>query len=139
MTSERPLFRRFAKLGTLFVVNVAVLGFLVLGFGREYLRNREIEHSIDMLEAEQAELEGRRLESLSVIESLSSEYYLEQEGRKKQGLAKPGEELIVVNTARAASVDDDVQTAPASMYPNVLRWYLYFFDHAAFEDLRGDL
>lgn len=124
------------KFGTIFIVNLAVLAFLVLGFGREYLRNLEIERSIADLEAQNAALEGRRLESLSVIESLSSEYYLEGEARRKHGLAKPGESLSIVESGAAATdayetIDDDVATAH-----NAVRWWEYFFDHTTFEGLR---
>lgn len=124
------------KFGTIFLVNLAVLAFLVLGFGREYLRNLEIERSIADLEAQNEALEGKKLESLSVIESLSSEYYLEGEARRKHGLAKPGESLSIVDSGGAAAntydmTDDDVAAAG-----NAVRWWEYFFDHAAFEDLR---
>ena len=84
---------RFKKFGTIFLVNVAVLAFLVLGFGREYLRNVEIERSIADLNAQNDALQGKQLESLSVIEQLSSEYYLEGEARRKHGLAKEGRNL----------------------------------------------
>lgn len=127
--------RLLAKLGTLFVVNVVVLTFLVLGFGREYLRNLEIERNIAFLEQENAHLEGEKLESLSVIESLSSEYYLEQEGRLKHGLAKPGEQLVIVYDAQAASVSGEDEDT-ASHISNPVRWYYYFFDHARYEQLQ---
>lgn len=124
----------FKKFGTIFLVNVVVLAFLILGFGREYLRNMEIERSIADLNAQNAELEGKKLESLSVIEQLSSEYYLEGEARKKHGLAKPGEELSIVDggatTDAVREETDDVTVAS-----NMLRWWKYFFDPAAFQEL----
>lgn len=136
---ERSFFRTLAKLGTVFVVNVVVLGFLILGFGREYLRNLEIERNISMMEKDQAALEGKKLEALSVIESLSSEYYLEQEGRMKHGLAKPGEELVIVHTANAQDLGAAGEGEEVAAQSNVWRWYLYFFDHRAFETLRNEL
>lgn len=134
MTTERHTLRNIRKLGTIFIVNLAVLAFLVLGFGREYLRNLEIERNIEDLEAQNAELEGEKLESLSVIESLSSEYYLEGEARRKHGLAKAGEQLVIVDDADAGTVSIDV--GDDAMTSNAERWWEYFFDHGSFEERR---
>lgn len=124
----------FKKFGTIFLVNIAVLAFLVLGFGREYLRNVEIERSIADLNAQNAALEGQQLESLSVIEQLSSEYYLEGEARKKHGLAKAGEELAIIDGT--ATANDELRTASdVTNSSNAMRWWQYFFDRAAFEDV----
>lgn len=124
------------KFGTIFIVNLAVLAFLVLGFGREYLRNLEIERSIADLEAQNAALEGRRLESLSVIESLSSEYYLEGEARRKHGLAKPGETLAIVENSGAVAAAYEEAADATTTTNNAVRWWEYFFDHTTFEGLR---
>lgn len=125
MKSPRSTWRNITRFGTLFVINIAVLALLGLGFGREYLRNLEIERSIRALEAENTALGGQQLESLSVIQSLSSEYYLEGEARKKHGLAKPGEELVVLKN------DDEATRSAALMEEKTVgnpeRWYQYFF------------
>ncbi|MEK7458853.1 MAG: septum formation initiator family protein [Patescibacteria group bacterium] len=125
---------RFKKFGTIFLVNVAVLAFLVLGFGREYLRNVEIERSIADLNAQNDALQGKQLESLSVIEQLSSEYYLEGEARRKHGLAKEGEELAII--ASGGTLDERLQASDVvSAQSNVVRWWQYFFDRDAFDDV----
>lgn len=74
-----------------------------------------------------------------MIESLSSEYYLEQEGRMKHGLAKPGEELVIIHTAQAEEPHGQGDERSESGQSNVWRWYLYFFDHDAFAALRTEL
>lgn len=135
MRTERTLLRSLTRYGTIFVVGVAALLFLTLGFGREYLRNREIERNIANLEAQNSELEQQKLEALSVIDSLSSEYYLESEARQKRGLAKPGEEMIVINTAMMGGAATDNDDVAARQVANVVRWYYYFFDKNAFEAL----
>ena len=125
---------RFKKFGTIFLVNVAVLAFLVLGFGREYLRNVEIERSIADLNAQNDALQGKQLESLSVIEQLSSEYYLEGEARRKHGLAKEGEELAII--ASGGTLDERLQASDVvSAQSNVVRWWQYFFERDAFDDV----
>lgn len=125
---------RFKKFGTIFLVNVAVLAFLVLGFGREYLRNVEIERSIAELNAQNDALQGKQLESLSVIEQLSSEYYLEGEARRKHGLAKEGEELAIIDDDGTTN-DELRNTTETTSSSNVMRWWQYFFDRDAFDDV----
>lgn len=135
MRSERTVWRSLTRFGTLFVAGVVVLVFLGLGFGREYLRNREIERNIAELEAQNDELESEQLAALSVIESLSSEYYLEGEARRKRGLASPGEELVVIGGADAAGTDVLVANDATKEAANIVRWYYYFFNRRAFDAL----
>lgn len=135
MRSERSLWRTITRFGTLFVVGVVALGFLGLGFGREYLRNIEIERSIAELEEANADLEHDQLAALSVIEALSSEYYLEGEARQKRGLARPGEELIVIEEAYAADSYGDESDALDDDASNLVRWFYYFFDREKFDTL----
>ncbi len=136
MRTERTWLRSITKFGTVFVIGVAVLFLLCLGFGREYLRNREIERSIHDLQVQNDELAGKQLTALNVIQSLSSEYYLEGEAREKHGLAKPGEEEIVIQQPTDAGttvVDDRQGTASTS---NLVRWYYYFFNSRKFAELK---
>lgn len=135
MRNEHSLWRTITRFGTLFVVGVVALGFLGLGFGREYLRNIEIERSVAELEKANADLEHDQLAALSVIEALSSEYYLEGEARQKRGLARPGEELIVIEEAYAADSYDDQNDALDDDASNLVRWFYYFFDQEKFETL----
>lgn len=128
--------KKLTKLGTIFLVNVVVLGFLALGFGREYLRNLEIERSIRMLEEQNDDLAHEQLQALAVIESLSSEYYLEGEARKKHGMARTGEELIIVNEA-VLQEDRTAAVAAAAEVGNATRWFYYFFDHTRFQELQS--
>lgn len=117
------------KLRFFLVLNFLVLFFLALAFGREYVGNIQIQHEIKELEEERAALETDQLNTLSLIESLSSEYYLETEARTKHGLAKEGETLIVVqqdgvNHGSVLGVQED----SLNFLPNYQRWFYYFFD-----------
>jgi cell division protein FtsB len=125
------------KISLFMAVNVIVLGFLFVGFGREYWRNLEIERDIAALQAESERLEGEKLQSLALINDLSSEYYLESEARTKRGMGEPGEQLIIVDLPEdvggegevlGASVDDGLS--------NPTRWWYYFFNRARFEAMR---
>lgn len=119
------------------VLNVVILFFLIIAFGREYVGNLQIEREIAALEAQRAELETEQLETLNLIDELSSEYALEREARTKFGLGEVGETLIVVQDSPVGEVDltsGEEDVLPAS---NPVRWFYYFFDKEAFEQTRS--
>lgn len=126
--------RRSSAVRWIVVVNLVLFALIGFGFGREYLRNHEIESEIARMKAENAQLEAERMSSLALIDTLSSQYYVEGEARQS-GMGKDGERLIILENdghapeAAQPSSHDDV--------PNPLRWVYYFFDRAQFDALRG--
>jgi cell division protein FtsB len=137
MRTEQSWLRVITKVSTFFVVGVVVLFLLCLGFGREYLRNREIERNIYDLQVQNDELSSKQLAALSVIQSLSSEYYLEGEGRTKHGLAKPGEEEIVIQQPELVANEIDDNRDEVLDAGNFVRWYYYFFNKQKFAEIRS--
>jgi cell division protein FtsB len=131
--------RNGKKISIMLVGSVLLAAAFMVGFGREYLRNRSIEREIAGLQSENSRLEGKKLEFLSLIDDLSSEYYLEEQSRTKQGMAKPGETLILVDTG-----EYDAKPAGAvkgasdelSGLSNPSKWLYYFFDHEHFLGLK---
>ncbi|MFA5946926.1 MAG: septum formation initiator family protein [Patescibacteria group bacterium] len=127
------------KKGIFLLATMIVAGIFVFGFGREYLREREIAAQIASLEAENYRLDGKKLEFLDLIDKLSSQYYLEGQARTKEGLAKPGETLLVVDAGQSAIpvTSGKVLGATDSLagVNNPTRWFYYFFDRTKFEDM----
>jgi len=136
----KKLIKKPGRVGLFLVVNVVILFFLMVGFGREYVSNMQIEREIMQLEAERERLETEKLETLGLIEELSSEYYLERQARTKHGLGEPGETLVVIQdeaedeAAIAAAAAADEALAQTS---NPQRWYYYFFDKEMFAKLKS--
>lgn len=125
-----------SKLKIAVMVNVAIFALLGLGFGREYLRNLEIEREIARMEQENDRLEADRLAAVELIETLSSTYYLEGEARTKRNMGLPGETMIVMQSARAAEPGDETVAQASEEILNPLRWFYYFFDPDRFAKLR---
>lgn len=127
------------KISIAVAVNLVILGFLFVGFGREYWRNIEIERDIAALQAENERLAGQKLESLALISDLSSEYYLESEARTKRGMGEPGEQLIIVELPEDEAPQGEVLgIATDESISNPTRWWYYFFNRARF-DAMSDL
>jgi cell division protein FtsB len=131
------LIKAPGKIGLFVVVSVVILFFLIIAFGREYIGNLQVEHEIAMLEQERERLEAQQLDALNLIDELSSEYYLEKEGRTKHGLAKDGETLVVVTQDEEQEADVEfLEEDSFAQMKNPQRWYIYFFDKVQFESLK---
>jgi cell division protein FtsB len=92
------------------IAAVLFAGATFLAFGQEYLRNREIAAEIAAVQAENERLTGERLASVDLLNELSSTYWLETQARR-QGLAKPGESVIII------PAEDQTDLAPATPPP----------------------
>jgi len=93
---KKPFYRRLLEFRLFFVVNAVILVLLALSFGREFLRNMEIQHDIADLKAQATSLEAKSLEIAQLNTAFQTESYIEREARLKLGLKKPGEEVVVV-------------------------------------------
>lgn len=129
-----------SKIGLAVVVSVVIVFFLIIGFGREYLSNLQVEREIQELEDERAALQDEKLSTLQLIDDLSSEYYLEKQARTKQGLARSGEKLLIVKDddtnilIGAIGVEEDLFSLESISNP--IKWYYYFFDTEKFNELK---
>ena len=134
---KRRLVSNSNKARLFVLMNAVILFFLALAFGREYVGNLQIEHEIQMLEQEKVRLEDDRLATLNLIDELSSEEYLEREARTKHGLAKEGETLILIQGDKPIAGSEPVLIEEEQEeISNATKWYLYFFDRAAFDALK---
>ncbi|MDP2631441.1 MAG: septum formation initiator family protein [Candidatus Uhrbacteria bacterium] len=124
------------------VLNVVILFFLILAFGREYVGNMQVEWEIASLEAEQTSLENEQLDTMNLINQLSSEYYLENEARIKHGLGREGETLVLIEDLEyvdevPAGQDDFLDTLAPGGVGNPARWFYYFFNKSTFDELKS--
>jgi len=134
--TKRNETRGFKRKRVFFLANVVVVFFLLVAFGREYVGNIQIQHEIKQLEEERAMLEQDQLNTLSLLEDLSSEFYLEQEARTKHGLGREGETLIVMQDETHPEGDVlGTNLDRLQFVPNYERWFYFFFDQERFEEL----
>jgi len=121
--------------------NILLLLFFAFSFGREYMRNRQIQATIMELEGRARDLEQRNVEIAGINAQLESESFLEQEARLRLGLVKPGERVVVVSETPSEKVNiggeeisgDIVEDLPQTMSA---RWQAYFFDTETFDRLK---
>lgn len=131
MTSSHP---HAARWPWFLIANLALLVFFVVAFGREYIGNMQVEQEISRLEQQASSLTDDRVKTLDLVKQLSSSYYLEQEARTKEGLAKPGETRIVLTEPATATSAESSSVDPSTI-SNPMRWFEYFFDREAYDKL----
>ena len=123
------------------IFNVVLFLFLAFSFGREYVRNRQIQATILQLESQARELEARNVEIARINAELESESFLEREARLRLGLVKPGERVVVVSDQPQRDVDiggEEIASVILENLPETTsgRWRAYFFDTATFDRLK---
>ena len=146
MPRPTSFIRRLLELRLFLIINLVVLLFLSLSFGREYLRNTTIQNGIHDLEQEKIALETRNLDIIAMSQTIQTQFFLEKEGRTKHGLQKPGERLVVLTEGETLSGDGEavseglggqvVGAEDQTRVPNAKRWWYYFFNRAAFDELK---
>lgn len=141
---QKNFIRRILELRLFLVINLLVLFFLALSFGREFFRDYQIQHEIGALRDKAEELEVRNLEITELNAGLETEMFLEEEARLRLGLVDPGESVVVVVEEEQGSsvissqlsVSEEPTTENRQLttgsVSNPTRWYYYFFDRNQF-------
>lgn len=128
------------------MINLFILILLVVSFGREFLRDYQIDREITALREQAEELEARNLEIADLNAEFETEGFLEGEARLRLGLSKPGEQVVVIEEAGAEVLGAETATltgvTPGSVpveheqYHNAARWYFYFFNQDKYQYLK---
>jgi cell division protein FtsB len=144
---KKHFLRRILELRLFLVVNLFILCFLTLSFGREFFRDYQIQRDIEALQAEAEALETRNLEIAAYNSELQTEDFLESEARLRLGYAEPGEQLVVVvnpdetatdqNETYSELITHNSELAEFENVSNTQRWYYYFFDHQEFVKIKA--
>ncbi len=153
MTSYRQSFiSRLIQWRFLVVVNVLIIVFLGLTFGREYFRSREIQSEINKLQTQADTLVARNIALSELQTAIQTESFIEREARLKLGMKKPGEEVVVVKEAMEVTEASEVTEKGNEADPlnlvldnkteqtriaNSTKWWYYFFDKKAFEGIKN--
>jgi len=114
------------------LVNIAILFLVTLSFGRELVRNYEIDQEISALEGKAIALESQNQEILELAAKLQTDDYLEQEGRMRLSLKKPGEHVAIIpEPGEGEPIPEYIENTAASgeeVVSNPKLWLEYFLD-----------
>jgi len=123
--------RRLLGLRTFLFINLIILFLVTLSFGREFVRNYEIDREIKQLEQRASSLEQQNQDILQLAERLKTNDYLEQEGRLRLGLMKPGENVAVISEPEVGEAveltGEETKEKILETTSNPRLWWSYFF------------
>jgi len=130
-TPRQGKLRRLLGLRTFLFINLIILFLVTLSFGREFVRNYEIDREIKQLEQRASSLEQQNQDILQLAERLKTNDYLEQEGRLRLGLMKPGENVAVISEPEVGEAveltGEETKEKILETTSNPRLWWSYFF------------
>jgi len=140
-------FKRLLGLRLLLVANMVVLVLLSLSFGREFVRNFEIQKEIERLQTQEEELAARNLQITKLNTAFQTESFIEREARLKLGMKKPGENVVVIQQPAVGGEpsDEEEEKDPLNLLAeeedpyrnlaNSTKWWYYFFDRNRYKEM----
>ncbi len=126
---ERHFFSYVLQSRVFFVILVCAVIISAVRLSNEIARRVAITKQINALHAQVDQLRSERDSLSSLINSLSTDAYIEDAARKKLNLAKPGEQLVVI-PGPTGTENKNMATSVASI-PTPQVWWDYFFGQYA--------
>ena len=122
-------FRRQKTVAIGFVLLcVALVGLIGYSFGQDFIRSRQLGSEVAGLEQQINTLETRKVELSKLMQYFDSAGYAESRARLELGLAKPGENVLVVppRVQEPAAGGEPASTASPTL-SSMRAWWAYFF------------
>jgi cell division protein FtsB len=121
------------KIFTKYYLLLCLCLFILICFGlaREWIRAHNINREIRAMKNEIKRLEKTNKAFSEQIEYYKTLAFLEKEARRKMGMTKEGEKVVIVNNNKEKnSVDNTKKNHQNTVLDksNVVRWFYYFFN-----------
>ncbi len=132
------------------MINLVVIVLLSLSFGRQFVRDYDIQKDIDELQKEANALMATNISITELQTAVQTKSFIEREARLKLGMKKPGETVVIVKE-KSINEGEFIETSDATdplglvlgdvMEPvfvaNHSRWWYYFFNKNEYKKLKG--
>jgi cell division protein FtsB len=103
-----------------------ILLIILVGYVRAYYQDYKIKQEIKQLEAEVKTLETKKIESLEILQYVTSEDFVEEKARTELNLRKPGENMVIINREENAFESDSTDLESSQHLNNPTKWWYYF-------------
>ncbi len=122
--SDRKIWRAIFRSPLFLWIALIIAIVLAVSFARAYYKDYQIRVQITDLQGRIDEMESKKLESLSLLDYVKSEEYLEDVGRSQLGLKKEGERVIIVD---AQDDKTEIYARPMQRESSWRLWWNHFF------------
>ena len=125
----RRKFKYWAKIisSKLFMLlALIVLVFLAYATWQNYDKSSGLNKEVAILQAELDKVKTKNLELQELTEYFATDFFVEETARKQLGLAKEGEQVVVIKND-SANVRELQNALAENMWENPGRWFGYFF------------
>jgi len=115
--------------GLFITVGLAVVVFIGVALGKETYRKYQIQKEIDSLQQEAEKVSEKNQELRQLIEYYQTDAYKELEARKKLGLQKKGEKVVIIKSSPENYLNKtgNLESAESKNASNLEKWWRYFF------------
>jgi len=123
---------RFSKWPLIMIGSIVLLFFIGVVTVRESYSGWKVDQEIKALESQADELEGRNKRLMEIAQTLQSPERMEVEARKRLGMQKPGEHVVVLDGLSASGSWqtqmqlDVIPEKPEIALSNPEQWLNYF-------------
>lgn len=125
------LQKRFFSSRLFLFVMLGIAVVVAAGYARAYYQDYKIKQEINKLQEEVSSLQKKKIQSLDILEYVSSSAYVEDQARIELNMKKPGEKVLFINNDEALNNAENQET-PSSVdgqfISNPVKW-LYYFIH----------
>lgn len=129
---QKSFFVRFFQSGVFFVVIFLFLTFIIISFVRAYFEDYQVREKIQELQSQVHSVEGKKIESLRMLEYVKSDRFIEEKARTELNLKKFGENVVFVEgLSTVSSTFRGVEPVDENRLSNPMKWW-YYFTHKSY-------
>lgn len=124
---QQSFFRRFFASRLFLIIGSIISLLFASGYGRAYYQDYKLKQEIRKLEEQVRMLESKKIESLSILEYVMSDGFVEDTARTELHLKKPGEKVMVVQGIQAPTTKEhSIAKETGQPLRNPIKWWYYF-------------
>ncbi len=125
---QKSGWRRFFQSRLFLVVTTLILILIGFSYVRAFYEDYQVRQKIKELQEQVHSLEGKKLESLQILQYVTSDNFIEEKARTELNLKKPGENVVFVDGIASVSTTEIQATAPVDEphLSNPMKWWYYF-------------
>ncbi len=126
---QKSAWRRFFESRLFLVCASLVLILVVVSYARAYYEDYEVRQKIQEYENQIRSLEGKKFESLQILQYVQSENFIEEKARTELNLKKPGENVAFIEgvpTTQPAEESRVQVPVDEVVLSNPMKWWYYF-------------